>query len=587
MKKWKNPLLYLFSKEWQYSPNKKKVLCFWTMFVIVELIETFFYPLVLANIMDTIQREGINPNNLARLYWLLSLMIVNVLVLWAIHGPARVMELTNAFKIRASYRKYLLKGVITLPMEWHTDHHSGDTIDKIEKGTRSIYEFSEESYDIIYAVTRLISSYCMLIYFSHSAAYIVIIMITISVLITMQFDKVLIKQYTILNKSENKIIESVFDRISNITTVITLRVEKLVLDIISKKIDEPYELFVRNNFLTEIKWFLTSFCCVIMTVTVLGMYFGEISTTGQAVLMGNIYLLMRYLDRIGDLFFKFTSKYGDILKQRSRIANSELLSDEFKERNLSNHVLPKDWKVLSIKDLTFSYSGERNGNANIRDASIEIKRGQKIAFVGKRGSGKTTTLKIMRDLYTPQELKLSVDGKDIPHGFDGISQAITLIPQTPEIFASTIRENITLGADVEDKVIARYTDIACFTEVVEQLPKGLESTTKEKGVNLSGGQQQGLALARGLLACEGRDIILLDEPTSSLDKETERIVYRNILRQFPDKTIISTVHGLHLLPLFDITYVFDEGKIVGKGTVIELLQTCPQFQKLWQAMEKV
>ncbi len=537
--------------------------------------------------MNTIQKDGITPDNLGRLYWLLSLMIVNVLVLWSIHGPARVMELTNAFKIRASYRKYLLKGVITLPMEWHTDHHSGDTIDKIEKGTRSIYEFSEESYDIIYSITRLIGSYCLLVYFSHSAAYIVIIMIMISVLITMQFDKVLIKQYTILNKSENKIIESIFDRISNITTVITLRVEKLVLDIISKKIDEPYKLFVRNNCLTETKWFLTSLSCVIMTVSVLGMYFWQISSSGQAVLMGNIYLLMRYLDRISDLFFKFTGKYGDILKQRSRIANSELLSDDFKERSLTNHVLPKNWKELSIKDLTFSYSGDRDGEANIKNASIEIKRGQKIAFVGKRGSGKTTTLKIMRDLYQPHKLNLSVDGEIISHGFDGISQAITLIPQTPEIFASTIGDNITFGAEVEDKSIRKYTDIACFTEVVDKLPKGFESTTKEKGVNLSGGQQQGLALARGLLACEGRDIILLDEPTSSLDKLTEQTVYQNILNAFSKETIVSTVHGLHLLPLFDVTYVFDEGRIVGKGTVTELLQTCPQFIKLWQAMEKV
>jgi ABC-type multidrug transport system fused ATPase/permease subunit len=324
-----------------------------------------------------------------------------------------------------------------------------------------------------------------------------------------------------------------------------------------------------------------------MTVTVLGMYFWQISASGQAVLIGNIYLLMRYLDRISDLFFKFTSKYGDILKQRSRIANSELLSDEFKERSLTNHVLPENWKVLSIRDLTFSYSEDKDREANIKNASIEIERGQKIAFVGKRGSGKTTTLKIMRDLYQPQILNLSVDGEIIPHGFDGISQAITLIPQTPEIFASTIGDNITFGEDIDYKLIEKYTDIACFTEVVDRLPKGLESTTKEKGVNLSGGQQQGLALARGLLACRGRDIILLDEPTSSLDKSTEQHVYRNIFDAFPDRTIISTVHGLHLLPLFDITYVFDEGRIVGKGTTTELLQTCPQFQKLWRAMEKV
>jgi ABC-type multidrug transport system fused ATPase/permease subunit len=105
---------------------------------------------------------------------------------------------------------------------------------------------------------------------------------------------------------------------------------------------------------------------------------------------------------------------------------------------------------------------------------------------------------------------------------------------------------------------------------------------KERGVNLSGGQQQRLALTRGLLACQDKDIVLLDEPTSSLDGLTEMRVYQNILKEFADKTIISTIHHLHLLPLFDKIYVFDQGKIVGCGSLQHLISSHSKFQELWR-----
>lgn len=586
-KEWKNPLLYLFSMSWRHSDNKVKVACFWTIFVITELLETFAYPLIPATLINIIQKEGIHPENLNKLFIITCLFVVFTLVFWALHGPGRIMEVNNSSRITMSYLNTLIKGVVTLPIEWHVDHHSGDTIDKVEKGSKALKSFSESTFTLIYAFVRLVGSYCMLVYFSHPAAYIVFIMMVIGIFISTRLDKIIVAQYTSLNKAENKISESIFDAISNITTVIILRVEKLVLTAISKEINAPYDLQVKNTKINEIKWFLVNVCCSIMTFLVLSVYFWQASRDATPVLIGSVFLLMRYLDKISDLFFQFTSQYGDILKERARVANSELLSKDFVEKSLTNHVLHEDWKKLLIEYLTFAYKGDKHGRLHLNNISLEIERGQKIALVGIRGSGKTTFLKVMRDLYTPQSLKLSADGVEIPHGFDGISRAIALIPQSPEVFATTIRKNITFGAEVSDKEIKKFTDIACFTDVIEGLPKGLESSTKERGVNLSGGQQQGLALARGLLASKDKEIILLDEPTSSLDKATENEVYRNIFKSFPEKTIISTVHGLHLLPMFDIIYVFNNGEIVGRGTVSQLLENCPKFKKLWVAMRSV
>ncbi len=578
-----NPLVYLFGKTWQYSAgNRKKIVLFWLMFAVAEATELFFEPLIWAKIMNVIQERGITEASIRTLLVLLSLTLAITLAFWSLHGPARLIEQANAFRVRANYRRHLLGGVMILPREWHSDHHSGDTIDKVEKGTNALYAFSEDSFQIIYGLVQFAGSYAMLVYFSRPAAYIVLAMILISAWITMRFDRVLISQYRELNHAENHISESVFDAISNITTVIILRVEKLVFSAIMHKVEKPYELKKRNNLLNECKWFLTNLCCTVMTVIVLTVYFWQNIGTSQGVLVGSVYLLIRYLEKISELFFKFTSMYGDVIQRRVRVMNSEELTADFRAESFTNHVLPVAWRWLKVQDLNFSYRNNGDDDLNLENVHLSIARSERIAFVGESGSGKTTFLKVMRDLYHPQSLVLLVDGTAIPNGFEGISRAIALVPQNPEIFATTILENITLGAEYDLDFVKQFTDMACFTDVAEGLPRGFDSSIKEKGVNLSGGQQQRLALARGLLACHDKDIVLLDEPTSSLDIANEMRIYRNIFRKFRDKTIISSIHRLHLLPMFHRIYVFGNGRIIASGNLSELLAGCPEFQELWQ-----
>ncbi len=578
-----NILIYLFGKTWKYAHGwHSKITAFWMMFICAEAVELFITPFLWAQIMNVIQIGGITEKTIWHVCGLLLLTLGVDIAFWVIHGPARVLECFTAFHVRMNYREYLLKGVMTLPLQWHSDHHSGDTIDKVEKGTRGLYEFSSGSFQIIYALVRIIGCYCVLTYFSHSAGFIVLAMVLLTAWIIMRFDRILVAQYTQLNKLENKISESVFDAISNITTVIVLRVERLVFDAIMEKVKKPYQIYQHNTILNEIKWFLVNMCCTIMTIAVLSIYFWHNVLVHKNIMIGDVYLLIKYLENISNLFFQFAQLYGETLRRKAQVLNAEELSKSFSEESFTNHVLPARWQELHVESLSFSYHQTQEENLHLENISLFLLRGQRVAFVGTSGSGKTTCLKVLRELYKPTTLTLTVDGILIPEGFGGIARAISLVPQDSELFATTILENITLGADYDIEFVKIFTDMACFTDVVMGLPNQFSSSIKEKGVNLSGGQKQRLALSRGLLACHDKDICLLDEPTSSLDAITEMRIYQNIFQAFEGKLIISSVHKLHLLPLFDVIYLFDEGRIIAHGSLNQLLVHCSQFQELWQ-----
>jgi ATP-binding cassette subfamily B protein len=196
---------------------------------------------------------------------------------------------------------------------------------------------------------------------------------------------------------------------------------------------------------------------------------------------------------------------------------------------------------------------------------MRIERGQRIALIGESGSGKSTLLALLRGLYAPQHGHFLINGtRHVP--FESIASAVTLFPQEPEIFENTVLYNITMGLPFSEEEVMSACHAAQFTDVLKTLSHGLHTNIVEKGVNLSGGQKQRLALARGILAARHSEMILLDEPTSSVDPRTEERVYQNLFETFKGKAVISSLHRLHLLPLFDYVYVMADGVIIAEGT---------------------
>jgi ABC-type multidrug transport system fused ATPase/permease subunit len=165
-----------------------------------------------------------------------------------------------------------------------------------------------------------------------------------------------------------------------------------------------------------------------------------------------------------------------------------------------------------------------------------------------------------------------------------VAHGTTLVPQDPEVFADTILKNVTMGIEAPREKVMAAIEMAGFADVLARLPKGLETNIAEKGVSLSGGEKQRLALARGVFfAFDGEsEIVLLDESTSGVDVVKERRIYEALLRHFSREVVIATTHKFNLLPLFDEIIVMEKGRVVERGALAGLLTENGRFATMWK-----
>jgi ABC-type multidrug transport system fused ATPase/permease subunit len=365
--------------------------------------------------------------------------------------------------------------------------------------------------------------------------------------------------------------------------VITLRLEKLTRNEVWHRVTHYFPLFRREARLNEWKWFSATLVIALMTFCVLAWY--AYSTIGYGVvpLAGTFFMLYDYLQKIGSAFYTFAWKYSQTVQQYADLKSVDPIIQAAPADYGVDCCLPVDWKKLEITKLRFVYQDEERREHHLHDVAITINRNAKIALVGESGSGKSTLMSLIRGLHQPDHVEVRCDGMMLPHGIRDIASRVTLIPQEPEIFENTIAYNITLGTEQPSDEVMDDVRLAAFETVLAKLPHGLLTSTAEKGVNLSGGEKQRLALARGFFAAKRSDIILLDEPTSSVDSVNEMKIYKNIMERFVDCCVVSSIHKLHLLDFFDEVYLLEDGKVVEHGSPKALLAADTRLASLWKA----
>jgi ATP-binding cassette subfamily B protein len=318
-------------------------------------------------------------------------------------------------------------------------------------------------------------------------------------------------------------------------------------------------------------------------VGIVGCYIAWHMSSEHAIAIGSVVAIFQYLLTIMQQFFQGSMTFEQLLYQSIDVHGVDsLIADHARLAEKRETGTWREWKEIRIDDLAFTHHEGEDAMHHLHNISLRMAAGQKIAFIGSSGSGKTTLLTLLRGLYDAQHVSVSID-EEVFNTLTPLSGFTTLIPQDSEVFENTVRYNLTLGIRVPDEIIERALSISTFDEVLPKLPMGIETDIRERGVNMSGGQKQRLALARGLIAAEDSSLLLLDEPTSSVDSATESAIFDRLFTHFAAKTIIASVHRLHLLPRFDHIVMMQNGEIVEQGEFAELLARQGAFARVWLA----
>lgn len=236
---------------------------------------------------------------------------------------------------------------------------------------------------------------------------------------------------------------------------------------------------------------------------------------------------------------------------------------------------------IEVKGLTFDY-GE---GPVIKDLSLDIPKGKKVALVGLSGSGKSTLINLLLGLYPVDSGSIFIDDKDInSYELESMRGLTALVSQDVFLFNDTIRNNLTLGGDYSEEEIAEALKVSYADEFVHELPEALETIVGDRGTRLSGGQQQRITIARAFL--QNKDIMLFDEATSALDNESEKVVQKALENAAGGKTVIAVAHRLSTIQDYDCIYVLKEGSLIESGAHHELMGKNGEYAKLYELSQK-
>ena len=240
----------------------------------------------------------------------------------------------------------------------------------------------------------------------------------------------------------------------------------------------------------------------------------------------------------------------------------------------------KDLKgAIEFKNVSYGYLDEKE---IIKNLSLKIKANSSIALVGESGSGKSTIIKLIMGLIKYSKGNILIDDYELSSlNLNSFYDNVTYVSQEAPIFDGTLRENLVFDKKIEDEEIYKVLKLVCLDTFVERLENGLETELGEKGVRMSGGERQRVALAR--LFFDKSKIIILDEATSAMDNITEKMVMENVIKRLKNKTLIVIAHRLETIKDVNTIFVLKDGLIIEQGGYSNLLEQDGYFAKLYKS----
>jgi len=571
-------LLRLYGALWQFAEGSRHlVVLFFALLIgaqLARLAVPYFFGQAVNALQDT-RAQDIRAAGMA-----LLLMLAAGVIGWLLHGPGRVVERFTALKIRERFSDAVYAKLMRLPMGWHETHHSGETIQRVGKANLALFGFAQNQWTYLRNAVGLFGPLVALFAISPPVGLAAVAAYAVLGTIVLRLDRTMARLIDDENVAERRYSAEMVDSLGNVGTVLTLRLEEATRRAMMGRLHAVFAPLRRNIVVNEAKWLTIELFGQVLRVGLVAFYAWLEWRSAGVIMVGTAVMVYQYSEQIGDVVGSFATQWQDIVRSGTDLSGADEIFDAAERRGFGGHV-PDGWREIRVEGLRFHHPNRRSAAPTLDDVSITLHRGDRIALVGESGSGKSSLMRVLSGLYEAGSVRFRIDGQDQPDLVD-LRSAATLIPQDPEIFENTVLLNVTMGIDHSAEAVRRACDLARLTPILDAMPQGLDTRIVERGGNLSGGQKQRLALARGILAAKTSSIIMLDEPTSSLDPATEAQVYGNLMAEFPDACVISSIHRLHLLPRFGTIVYMADGRILDIGPLADLIRRQPRFRALWE-----
>ncbi|MDD4908650.1 MAG: ABC transporter ATP-binding protein, partial [Candidatus Omnitrophica bacterium] len=517
---------------------------------------------------------------------LLNIMAWAVLVLFLLKGFFAFLQsyLMSDIGQRVSrdVRSMLYKKMQGLSLDYFTQKRSGELVSRITNDVRLIENsLSYGLTDLIYQGFQVILFTFLIFFIYPKLAFVAFIMLPLISMPIVGLSKILRK---LSKKSQEKIadVTSILsETIFGNRIVKAFSMEDYEVERFNKSNDEYYKVLMKSIKRTLISGPATEFIGAIAGVFVF-VYTGREVINGTlsfgvfGLFIGSMLSLIRPFKKLSQV---------NALNQQALAASARIY--EVLDRQPSVVEKPGAAQLSQIKNevafenVRFSYTDQ----IVLDGISFKVKTGEVTAIVGPSGTGKSTLIDLIPRFYDPQEGKILIDGKDIRgFTFNSLRGQIGIVTQETILFNDTVKANIAYGrpqTSLED--IRKAAKLSYADDFISKMPEGYDTVIGDRGLKLSGGEKQRIAIARALL--KNPPILILDEATSQLDTESERIVQQAIDRLIQGRTVFIVAHRLSTVRMAHQILVLDKGKIVEKGTHEELLKKNGLYSRLYQIQE--
>jgi ATP-binding cassette, subfamily B, bacterial len=584
-------VLHLYRDLWRLLRGERHVFVSAVLLLVAAQTVLLAVPVISGHALNALQLHGRDGLREAG-FWLSTVLLV-ALSSWALHGPARILERRAALTVRRRMSAALIERLFALPLSWHSENHSGATAHRIQQSTLALSGFAQSQFIYLNSAVRLIGPLIALWWLNPVIGYAALGGFALITLSVVGFDRAMLRLANEENHAERRYTATLVDTLGNANTVYALRQAKAVANRLERRLLAVFEPLRRSIVLNEAKWFTVDISSRVLSGLLVGL-FAWIATRPSAdghaaatLLLGSVYMVWEYAQQSSNVICSIASHFQTFARQNADYSSAAAITDLVPaEVPPTKH--SAGWSSLAVRDLTFTHAAHRGDQPALEKVSLSLQRGRRYALIGGSGSGKSTLLRVLAGLYSAERISVAIDGGAIcvaPSTAAAFLRAnATLIPQDAELYEGTLAENLSLCESVQGPPspadFGPALEAACATDFIEPTGAGLEAPLTERAANWSGGQRARVALARGVLAAAHSGLVLLDEPTASLDPATEARVYANLFEMLQDACVISSVHRLHLLENFDEVLVMQSGRLVAQGTVAELAVHCREFQRL-------